>query len=455
MFRIDSPIIRGAIAVAILTVSCLFPVAAWAGKQIPGAAQEGPIALQHATIFPISQPQLQNATIVFDGGKIVAVGPDRDVVLPPNARTFDLTGKSVFPGLFESHSQMGLIEIGQVRATDDRRETGALNPNVKAQVAVNPDSEVIPVTRSNGVLLALSAPDGGLVSGRSAVLQLDGWTYEDLTLKAEVAMQIEWPSFRPPRRGDAEARKKAKEEQQKALQDLHDLFTNAKTYAAAKRNSSGDQSYDARLEAMIPVVEGQLPIMVRADDLAQIESAVGFASQQGVRLILLGGYDAPMCAELLQRHQVPVIVSAVYRLPRRAHDPYDHAYTLPKRLLDANIPFCISGTDRSETWNARLLPYHAGTAVAYGLPREEALKAITLYPAQILGVADRVGSLEAGKDATLIVTDGDPLETTTEIEMAFVQGRAVDLSNRQTRLFEKYREKYRRLADPTGPATGD
>jgi imidazolonepropionase-like amidohydrolase len=206
---------------------------------------------------------------------------------------------------------------------------------------------------------------------------------------------------------------------------------------------------------MIPVIEGRLPVMIHANDVAQIESAVGFAVDHQLRMILLGGYDAPLCADLLKKHKIPVIVSSVYRLPVRAHDPVDFAYTLPKRLLDAKIPFCISGSDRSETWNTRLLPYHAATAAAYGLPRDEALKAITLYPAEILGVSDKVGSLDAGKDATLIVTNGDPLETTTEIESAFIQGRAVDLSNKQTRLYEKYREKYRRLKAASNPSAGN
>ncbi len=422
--------------------------------QTPGARQSKPIALVHAHIHPVSQPSLEDATILFDGGKIIAVG--KSVNLPPETTIIDASGKHIYPGLFEAHSQMGLIEISAVRATDDQSETGAMNPNAKAQIAVNPESEIIPVTRSNGVLLALSAPVGGLVSGKSAVLQLDGWTYEDMTVKSEAALQIEWPSLAEPTRGDAEERKKSRDAQQNALRDLNQLFGDAKAYVDTRKLNSPDQAYDSRLEAMIPVIDGRLPIMVHADDVAQIESAVGFAVDHNVRIILLGGYDAPLCADLLRKHKVAVIVSSVYRLPRRAHEPVDHAYTLPKRLLDAKIKFCISGSDRSETWNTRLLPYHAATAVAYGLPPDEGLRAITLYVAEILGVAEQVGSLEANKDATLIVTNGDPLETTTQFEMAFIQGRAVDLSNKQTRLYEKYREKYRRIdAESAKPNPGE
>lgn len=428
---------------ATILIIALSTAAAKADDEIPGEPQRTPIALTNATVHPISGPSIENATVLFDQGKIVAVG--KALTLPSDAQIIDVTGKHIYPGLFEAHSQLGLIEIGAVRATDDQTETGSVNPNARALIAVNPDSELIPVTRSNGVLLALAAPLGGLVSGKSAILQMDGWTYEDMALQAEAAMHIDWPRLTEPTRGDEEARKRAREQQQQAMRDIDQLFIDARAYAQARQHSDSTQAYDARLEAMRAVIDGSLPMIVHADELAQIESAVGFAVGQGVRIIILGGYDAPLCADLLIRHQVPVIVAAVHRLPQRAHEPYDHAYTLPKRLLDAKIPFCISGTGRSESWNARNLPYHAGTAVGYGLSRDEALKAITLYPAQILGVADRVGSLEPGKDATLIVTTGDPLEATSHVEAAFIQGRVVDLSNKQSKLYEKYREKYRRL----------
>ena len=182
--------------------------------------------------------------------------------------------------------------------------------------------------------------------------------------------------------------------------------------------------------------------MVSADSLDQIQSAVAFCVKEKAKMILLGGYDAPLCADLLKKHNIPVILSAVYRMPRRRNDAYDAAYTLPARLEKLGVKYCISGTDKSETWNARILPDHAATAVAYGLSLEEALKAITLYPAQILGVADRVGSLEKGKDATLFVSNKSPLEITNQVEMAFVQGRTVELSDRQKRLYKKYQQKY-------------
>ena len=226
------------------------------------------------------------------------------------------------------------------------------------------------------------------------------------------------------------------------IRELRELFDQARNYRKLRELPIAYQAVDLRLEGLGEVVTEKVPLMVRADQLADIQSAVAFAVEQNVRLIIVGGYDAPLCAELLKKHDVPVIVSAVYRLPLRKSDPDDHAYTLPARLQAAGVRFCISSADRSETWNSRNLPFHAGTAVAFGLPADEALKAITLYPARILNVAVRVGSLEVGKDATVFVCTGDPLDTRSAISAAFIQGRPIDLSSRQTRLYEKYKLKY-------------
>ena len=410
--------------------------------QVPAPPQRQPIALVGGTVHTVSGETLDAATVLFDQGKLAAIGAA--VELPPNTQTIEVAGKHVYPGLFEAHSQLGLTEIASVPATIDHTETGRNNANVVANVAVNPDSEVIPVTRSAGVLLALTAPQGGLISGQSSVLQLDGWTYEDMTLLARAGLHINWPSQdrgrrrRGPPRPDEETGPSPTAQ----IEELREWFAQARRYAQLRQAPEAQQPFDLRLEALARAAHGELPLIVRADQLVDIQAAVAFGVEQKTRTIILGGYDAPLCADLLKKHNVPVIVSAVYRQPLRRGDPYDHAYTLPRRLLDAGIKFCISTTDRSETWNTRTLPLHAGTAVGFGLPSAEALKAITLYPAEILGVADRVGSLEVGKDATLIVTNGDPLETRTEVLAAYIQGRPVDLSNKQLRLYQKYEQKY-------------
>ena len=415
--------------------------------EIPGAKQKGPIALVGGTIHTVSGDAIEGGTIVFENGKITAVG--KNVAIPDGAEQLSAEGKHVYPGLFESHSQMGLTELSAVRATVDTSETGDVNPNAKAVNSVNPENMIIPVTRANGVLLALASPSGGLISGRSAVLQLDGWTYEDMTLKPEAAMQVNWPSQSlSPRRARRMSKKEIEEfkkRQAENLRGIRKLFDQARAYRDLRESSPQDQPFDLRLEGMVDVVNGTLPIMVRADRAAEIQSAVAFAVEQKVKLIILGGYDAELCADLLKKHDVPVIISAIYRLPQRRDDNYDAPYTQALRLQKAGVKYCISGTDRSETWNARLLPYHAATAVAYGLDPDEAIRAITLYPAQILGVDDRVGSLDVGKDATLIVTDGTPLETFTNVETAFIQGRAVDLSSKHLRLFKKYEKRQEQL----------
>ena len=436
-----TPIQRISFAILLVAASALV---ALGSPEIPGAVQEGPIALVGGTIHPVSGPPVERGTLVFDEGRITAIG--RRVEIPAGAKRIDVRARHVYPGLINAYSNLGLVEIGAVRATRDYAETGKINPNVKAEVAVNPDSELIPVTRSGGVLLSLTAPSGGLISGTSALVQLDGWTWEEMTLKAPVAMHVQWPRMSPATDWkQGESKEEQKKDRDKALALLEQTFADACSYQKARAAAKGRGNahpFDIRWEAMLPVLEGKVPLVVAADEIQQIQAAVAFAEREEVGLIIYGGYDAPHCAALLKKHRVGVIVSSVHRLPLRRSHPYDAAYTLPERLRALGIKFCIASRSTS---NARNLPYEAAMAAGYGLPPEEALKAITLYPARILGVDDRVGSLEVGKDATLIVTDGDPLETPTHVEAAFIQGRPVDLDNRHKRLWRKYREKYRRL----------
>jgi imidazolonepropionase-like amidohydrolase len=392
-------------------------------------------------VHTISGESLENATLLFEKSRITAVG--RDIDIPANAERIEISGEHVYPGLFDSYSNIGLVEINAVRATRDMQETGLINPNAYAHLAVNPDSEIIPVTRANGVLLSLVTPDGGLITGQSAVLQLDGWTYEDLTLKPGAGLHIAWPDMTPRVDPDDDH---ANEDRTKRLRErldkLEQAFADARAYLQARKQAKNPPAVDLRWESMQAVLNRKSPLIVEAEELAQIQAAVAFAQQQKVRLIIYGGYDAADCASLLKQYDVPVIVGGVYRLPRRRSDPFDAPYTLPARLHAAGVTFCISGSGRFGASNARNLPYHAGTAVAYGLPREVAVKSITLAPAEILGVGKQVGSLEQGKQATLFICSGDPLESDNQVTRAFVQGREVDLSSRHTDLWQKYRRKY-------------
>ena len=422
---------------------------ATAGPEIPGAEQQQPIALVGGTIHPIDVDVIPQGTLLMEDGRITAVA--REVLLPENTRQVDIRGQHVYPGLFDAATNIGLVEINAVRATRDHTEIGLLNPNVRAEVAVNPDSELIPVTRANGVLLCLTAPAGELVAGMSAVVQLDGWTWEEMTLRSAVGLHVQWPNMAPLERWyieeSSDEQLKNRDEQ---LRKLDEFFADARAYATARRAAdAGGPSLDGdpRLEAMAPILSGDLPAIVAADTIGQIESAVAFAVRENVRMILLGGYDAPLCADLLKRHKIPVIVTGVYRLPSTRSDAYDDPYTLPERLRKAGIRFCITSSARFGASNVRNLPYNAAMAVAHGLPPAQGLRAITLSAAEILGVDDRVGSLQPSKDATLIITDGDPLETTTHVVRAYIQGREVDLDNRHKRLWRKYQEKYERLGN--------
>ena len=418
-----------------------------ASDQIPAPPQDHPIALTGATIHTVSGETIQDGTILFENGIITAIG--MDVVLPEQTEVIELPGRHVYPGLIAANSMLGLIEIEAVRATLDYSETGEINPNVRAEVAYNPDSELLPVARANGITLALSVPSGGLISGTSALMMLDGWTWKDMTIKAPVGLHINWPNMKI-----SSSAKKSEEEQKKDIDEqirkIRQAFANARAYMKAKESEEQKgipyHDTDARWEAMIPVLKGEMPVIIRANEIRQIEAAVDWASEENLKMVLLDGYDSWRVSGLLKEKNIPVIVADIHRLPERRWEGYDTPFTLPLKLYKAGIKFCIAGSgSSSDAPDERNLPYQAATAAAYGLPKEEALKSITLYPAQILGVDDQVGSLEVGKDATLIVTDGDPLEIETQVEMEFIQGREIDLTSRHTQLYEKYLEKYRQM----------
>ncbi len=410
-----------------------------ASNEIPGATQTKPIALVGGTVHTISGETIADGTVLFEKGKISAIGTA--VSLPSDTEKIDVQGKHVYPSFIDPYSQLGLVEVISVRATLDYREGGSLNPNVESWVAINPDSELIPVTRGNGVLLALSAPTGGLIAGRSSLIQLDGWTIEDLVVRKNIGIHLRWPSERSPQSNEAEkgGENAPRESSQKALRDF---FDQCRAYQKARSADSVRHPIDLRLESMLPVLDRKIPVIVSADELRQIQAAVAFALEQKVRIIIYGGYDAAECGLLLKEHRVPVIVSGTYRLPMHASDPYDASYTLPARLQKLGVQYCIGSIWKFAGTGVRNLPYHAANAAAFGLPVEDALKSISLYPAQILGVDDRVGSLEVGKDATLFVCTGDPLDVSVSIETAFVQGRRVELNDRHKRLWHKYEKKY-------------
>jgi imidazolonepropionase-like amidohydrolase len=421
---------------------------ALASDAVPAAKQKKPIALIGGTVHTVSGAVLENATILFDKGKIIAVGTS--VTIPADAERIDVTGKHIYPGLIDSRSNMGLTEIGSVRGTIDFAETGTINPNVRAEVAVNPESELIPVARANGVAVVATTPRGGLISGLSAALMLDGWTTEDLTLKSGLGLVINWPTMVYAPSGFARITKeewqKQRDEQLKALRDA---FANARAYMTAKKAEQQKgvvyHDTDPRWQAMIPVLEGKTPVFVDAMELSQIQAAITWAGQEGVKLVIVGGRDAWLVRGQLKARDIPVIVTDVQAPPIHRWQGFNEVFTLPLRLQEAGVRFCITGD--GDASNSRNIVYHAAVASAYGLAKDDALKAVTLYAAQILGIADKVGSIEPGKDATLIVTNGDPLEPPTVTEQMFIQGKKIDLMNKHKQLYEKYKQKFRQLSE--------
>jgi imidazolonepropionase-like amidohydrolase len=416
----------------------------FASDPIPAAKQKRPVALIGGTIHTISGATIENGTIVFDQGRITAVG--KEAVVPGDAERITVSGKQIYPGIIDAATSMGLVEIGAVRATVDVAETGSINPNVRAEVAVNPESEMIPVARSGGITVTATMPRGGLLSGMAAAMMTDGWTNEEMILRAPLGLVVNWPQMtyieNPYRRQTKEEWQKSRDAQLKALDEA---FDEARAYRTAKEAEKGKglpyHQTDSRWDAMIPVLEKKTPVFINANEVQEIQTAINWGERVDVRLVIVGGHDAWMVTDQLKQKNIPVIVADIFSGAERRGEAYDLVYSLPKKLKDAGVRFCITG-DRSGS-NSRRVRHHAAAAAAFGLSKDEALKAITLDAAEILGIGDRVGSLETGKDATLIITNGDPLELPTTIEQVYIQGRKCDMRDKHKQLYEKYQVKYR------------
>jgi imidazolonepropionase-like amidohydrolase len=426
-------------------ISSIFIIVSYllSSDQIPAPNQDHPILIQGGTIHTISHGILENADILFVDGKITSVGHNLDI--PAEAEIIDASGQHVFPGLISAGSTLGLQEIGAVRATRDYAEVGAVNPNVRANVSYNPDSELIPITRSNGILLALSVPRSGLISGTSSLMMLDGWTWEDATLMHPVGLHLFWPSMNIPKpKPGKQKEKKDKDSRLKSIQKIDDLIQESRAYAQLKITESPSFKHDLRLEGMLPVITGDIPMFIHANEVRQIEAAVYWAERQSVKMVLVGGKDSWRVTQILKDREIPVIYTQTHSTPMRRFEQYDQAFITPSQLYAAGVKFCISNSESPfQTPHIRNLPYHAAKAASYGLSWKEALRSITLSPAEILGVEDKVGSLEASKDATFFIADGDILDIRTQVNMAFIQGRRVDLSDRHKTLYSKYRNKYK------------
>ncbi len=412
------------------------------------------VFLVGATIHPVSGPEIPGGTLHLSGSSIVAVGADLKV--PADARTVDVAGKHIYPTFVHAGSVLGLTEVSAVASTVDASENGDLNPELRVEVAFHGDSRLLPVARAGGVLYAHVVPRGGILSGSSAVLRLEGWNWQDMLVRAPVGLHLRYPPVLAPRRSfgprPPKTQTEVDEERKNKTEALKALFEDARAYGRAQdAGADPPPTRDPKLEALQPVLRGVLPLFVHAAEHQQIAEALDFVEALEVsRVVLVSGADAAEFADRLAEAGIPVILTGVLALPRRSWQVYDTAFTAPERLRAAGVKLAIAdGGSSFEAAHSRNLPFHAAMAAAHGLPHRDALAAITLNAAEILGVADRLGSLEAGKEASFLITDGDVLEITTHIEAVWHLGSEVDRSSdRQWLLYQRYRQR------PTGTPPG-
>jgi imidazolonepropionase-like amidohydrolase len=414
-------------------------------SQAPARSDSDAYAIRNARIYPVAGPVIESGTVVIEKGKIAAVGAN--VAIPAHAKIIEGKGLSVYPGMIDANTTIGLTEVGAVPATVDTTEIGEYNPNLRAYDAIHPESEHIAVTRVNGVTTALSHPSGGVFAGQATMINLDGWTVEEMAVKKSVGLVAHFPNIAGGRQFDiatfsVRQRKysEAKKEYDEKMKQAGDLLDQARHYMQAKEARATDNSIpsvksDLKLEGLIPVLKGEIPLLAYVNNRIDIKNAVEFAEKQKLKIVIMGGLEAGKVADYLKQKQVPVVYGPLLSLPQAEDDPYDLPYSTPSILSKAGVAFAIASGDTS---NSRNLPYDAGNAAGSGLSEEEALKAITLYPAQILGVADKLGSIEKGKVANLVVTNGNLLEIRTEVKNVFISGHPVSLETKHTRLYQKY-----------------
>ena len=416
-------------ATLLFAITMLFSHSLMAQNQTPAPPQNEPIALVGGTIHTLSGDVIENGTILFEEGKITAIGTS--VNLPEGTRTEDVSGKYIYPGLIDAWSQMGIYEIGAVDMTTDINEQGTVNPNVMVERAFNPESRWIGVGRSAGVLTSITTPGGGLVSGQSAAMMMDGWAWDEMTIKSGVGLIVNWPN---PNNLNNYTNQ---------IRNLRSAFADARAYKNAREamdsGNAPHHDFDSRWNAMIPVFDGSRPVVVNANDVRQIQDAITWSLEEDVRLIILGGSDAPLVTEQILKHDIPVVVTSVLNSPNRDWESYDARYALPAKLHEAGVTFAIAGA--SSAPYANRLPHEVGAAAAFGLDVDEALRSVTLSPAQIFGLDDRIGSLEVGKDATLLITTGNPIEYATQVEQVYILGRKSDMMDSHKYFYQKYREK--------------
>ena len=405
-------------------------------------AQTRSVLIMNATAHIGDGTVIENAAIGFRNGKLDMVADARLIRLAANAydETIEASGKQVYPGFIATNSTLGLHELDAIRPANDVAETGAYKPGIRSAIAYNTDSEIIPTVRLNGVLIGQITPRGGVISGTSCVMQFDAWNWEDALVKADDGVHLNWPGVfhKHYDKGKVNVEKVKTYDQQ--LREIHTFFNEARAYCAVKEPALRE----LRFEGLRGVFSGEQKLYVHADDAKSIQEALNFKASQSVKhMVIVGGYDAHLVADQLKANEVAVLLRRLHELPMYAEDDVDLPYKLPMLLHQAGVQFALQNEGNMERMGARNLPFYAGTAVAYGLPYEEAVRSLTQSPAKILGIDSTCGTLEVGKDATLFISNGDALDMRTNaLTHAFIQGRSIVLRSKQTELYEKYKQKY-------------
>jgi len=420
-----------------LVLVVLLMTATSLSAQVVGKAAKGTFLLKNATIETVTKGTVKGDLLIKDG-KIADIGTSLSAA---GAKEIDCTGKFIYPGFIDGGTNLGLIEVGSVSLTQDARESGDVKPFLEALTAVNPSSVAIPVTRVSGVTTVIAMPEGGLIPGKAALINLVGYSPDEMYAGFK-AMRMNFPSSASRGRRDnrsEEDRKKAEEKKFKEITKLWEETTLfAKIKAARATDASITQEYNPTLEGMIPVVEGKLPLFIEVNRSADILSALKWIKKTGVKAVLTGVSEGWRVADSIAAAKIPVITGPVIGMPTRQSDRYDRPYANAGLMAKAGVTVAIRSDD---TENVRDLPFHAGFAAAYGMGREEALKAITIVPARIMGLEDRLGSLEAGKDANLFICDGDPMETKTQIEQVFISGWEIPMNSRHSLLYDEFLDR--------------
>jgi imidazolonepropionase-like amidohydrolase len=398
--------------------------------------------IRNATIVPVVGARIENGTIVIRDGRIVAVGAG--VQAPAGARVVDAQGLYVYPGLIDSGTQLGLTEISSIPGPEDTREVGDMHPQNVSLTAVNPHSELIPVTRVNGVTTVITSGTGGLVSGQASLMDLTGWTPAEMGVKQGAAMVFSYPATGGgvgrfgfafgPQRSEAEMTR----ERDRRVSQIYDALHAAKAYGDSRdRGATGNVNHAHA--ALVPVVRGEMPALFDVETADQMRGVLAMADTFGLKVIFRGAHEAWMLADTLAARNIPVIVGPTTTQPG-LEDPYDMIYANAGVLARAGVLVAFQTNDAS---NARNLPYNVALATAHGLDPEEALRTMTINPARIWGVDDLYGSIEVGKVANLVITDGDPLDVRTNVRHLFIRGSAMPMTDRHTRLYEQFRARPR------------